>query len=544
MEATMRARFVQTACLLLLLRLAGCGPPEGAPPRLPDLRATGKADESGDARGARYLVTRDPAGRPTKVRIAPDAPRAPASLRQLAVDAAPALDFLRRNQTTLALSSAELEALRPAGLTEDEGSVAVTLEQTFAGHPVLDAGVRVVFRRDGELEVVHLQQARALAPGAPAAMTAAAAADLARRAAGGALPTRPPEVRAVWVAATPAARAAYEVTLTGGDPPASWRYVLDARSGEILSAKPLRTDLAGRGRVWPHNAWVDARTALRALPRLDDGAHLHGRYVEVRDGLGEPAAGVDGRFDFPAGDRRFGEVMAYAHGDALAAYLDALGFPTRRQPLVVTVHAFDDLNAYFDAGTGGLYFGAVAGFRVADDADVIAHELGHAVVDGQAPDLIAGDDGDAAIHEGYADYLACSFADDPYMGEAFWEEVARAGDAEGLARMGFDPRHPGRRCDAPRSWPDDADDDPHLTGMILAGALWDLRAAARRDLGRDDGVRATDRVALAALKYLAPRHNQPRDVLDAVLQADRQLRLGLGEAAVTAFATHGIRTTR
>jgi len=236
--------------------------------------------------------------------------------------------------------------------------------------------------------------------------------------------------------------------------------------------------------------------------------------------------------------------MAYAHVDALAAYLDALGFPTRRQPIVTTVHAFDELNAYYDPRTGGLYFGHVDGFRVADDADVIHHELGHAVVDVQAPGLIAGNDLDAAIHEGYADYLACSFAGDPAMGEAFWKEVETLGEAAALAAIGYDPRHPGRRCDPPRGWTGTADADPHLTGMIFSAALWDLRGAARLALGGRQGSRAADRLALTALRYLAARRNQPRDVLDAVLQADRQLALGLGDAAVAAFGAHGIRTTR
>ena len=541
----MRGFVLKLVLVLNVLRLAGCGPADGEPPTLPSLRPADKADESTDGRGAHYLFTRDAEGRPVKVRIAPDAPRRPAPARSIPVDTEPALDFLRRNQALLGLERAHVEALRATGLAEDDGTVAVDFDQTLDDLPVLDAGVRVVFGRDGEMEVVHLRPARTGPPLSAHVIAAEAAAAAALAAAGGGTPRDPPAVRAGWLARGAAPRPVFEVELTVGDPPDSWRYVVDAVRGELLETTALRTDLTGRGRVWAHNAWVDSRTSLVSLPRLDGGDALRGRYVDVRDGLGPRAAGAAGRFDFPAPDRRFGEVMAYAHLDALAAYLDALGFATRRQPIVATVHAFPELNAFYDSRTGGLYFGAVDGFRVADDADALFHELAHAVVDGQAPALVRGTRDDAAVHEAYADYLACSFADEPHVAEALWEEVARQlGPTETLERSGYDPRHPGRPCDSTRRWPEDADTDPHVTGMIMSGALWDLRAAARRALGRDEGRRTVDRLALVALRYLGARANQPRDLLDALLQADRRLKLDLGDAITTAFANHGVKTTR
>jgi hypothetical protein len=540
----MRGFMPQLVLTLNLLRLAGCGPVDGEAPALPTLRPADKADESTDGRGARYLFTRDADGRPRKVRIAPDSPRAAQPARPIPVDAAPALEFLRRNQGVLGLERPHVDALRPTGLAEDEGTVAVDFDQTIDDLPVVDAGVRVVFGRDGEIEVVHLQPARTGPPLATHALQEGAATLIAVQASGGGPPIDLPTVRRGWLVKEGTPRPVYEVELTVGEPPDSWRYVVDAVHGQVLESTPLRTDLTGSGRVWAHNAWVDSRTMIVPLPRLDGGTALRGRYVEVHDGLGPLAVGAAGRFDFPRTDRRFSEVMAYAHVDALAAYLDALGFATRRQPIVATVNAFPELNAFYDSRTGGLYFGAVDGFRVADDADAIFHELGHAIVDGQAPSLVRGTRDDAAVHEGYADYLACSFADEPHVAEALWHEVAaRGASGETLERSGSDPRHPGRPCDAARRWPEDADTDPHVTGMIVSAALWDLRQAARRSMGRDDGRRSADRLALVALRYLASRGNQPRDVLEALLQADRRLRLDLHDAVVTAFANHGVRTT-
>ena len=512
----MRGFMLPLVLALNLIRLAGCGPADGEPPTLPDLRPHGKADESTDGRGAHYLFTRDNEGRPIKVRIAPDAPRRPPPARPIPIDTEPALDFLRRNQGVLGLERAHLDALRAVALSEDDGSVAVDFDQTLDDLPILDAGVRVVYGRDGEMEVVHLRPARTGPPLSVHVIDAAAATAAVLDAAGGGTPSDTPTVRAGWLARGAAPKPVFEVELAVGDPPDSWRYLVDAVRGELLESTSLRTDLTGRGRVWAHNAWVDNQTSLVSLPRLDGGDALRGQYVDVRDGLGPRAAGTAGRFDFPATDRRFGEVMAYDHVDELAAYLDALGFTTWRQPITATVHAFPELNAFYDSRTRGLYFGAVDGFRVADDA---------------------------AVHEAYADYLACSFTDEPHVAEALWEQVAKQpGASETLARSGYDPQHPGRPCNSTRRWPEDVDTDPHVTAMIMSGALWDLRAAARRSLGRDEGRRAVDRLALVALRYLGARGNQPRDLLEALLQADRRLKLDLRDAITTAFANHGVKT--
>jgi hypothetical protein len=105
-------------------------------------------------------------------------------------------------------------------------------------------------------------------------------------------------------------------------------------------------------------------------------------------------------------------------------------------------------------------------------------------------------------------------------------------------------RSPTRRCDMARRWPEDVAGDPHVTGMILSAALWEVRAAAVHARGLADGRSAADRLVLGALRYLAPRNNDPRDLLDALLQADRRLETALGDAIVAAFAAHGVRTTR
>src|SRR6185503_17541969 len=50
-------------------------------------------------------------------------------------------------------------------------------------------------------------------------------------------------------------------------------------------------------------------------------------------------------------------------------------------------------------------------------------------------------------------------------------------------------------------WPDDVDADPHLTGRILAGALWDMRKELVAELGAGQGVPLSDHLYYVALRH-------------------------------------------
>jgi zinc metalloprotease ZmpB len=204
----------------------------------------------------------------------------------------------------------------------------------------------------------------------------------------------------------------------------------------------------------------------------------------------------------------------------------------------------DELNAYFDPGRDTIVLGLTRDLDVATDAGVVVHEYGHAVVHAYAPALMgSGAPGaqDAAIHEGYADFLACSRFDDPLQGEALHLALYHQGGAESYLRaIDFDPRAPGRHCDARRRWPADASFDPHVTGMILSAALWDLRAAMARQSA--SGANAATRLAFTALTYLAPSNDDLTDVLESILEADRRARGGHATLIRAAFAAHGVTT--
>jgi hypothetical protein len=131
--------------------------------------------------------------------------------------------------------------------------------------------------------------------------------------------------------------------------------------------------------------------------------------------------------------------------------------------------------------------------------DVVYHEYGHgfhgySIVEG------AGGWGDGSLGEGLSDYLAASMNDDPVLAAGFY-----TGGQEPLRRLGPDLR-----------WPEDIESDPHQTGLIIAGALWDLREALVHLHGAAEGVRLADRF----LWHIAMRAADIEDSYVEVLLAD------------------------
>lgn len=116
-------------------------------------------------------------------------------------------------------------------------------------------------------------------------------------------------------------------------------------------------------------------------------------------------------------------------------------------------------NAYWNGTRLNFYASGGGCVSTARIADVVFHEYGHAVTqycyDPWDP---PGD-----MNEAFSDYFATTLTDQPRIGNGY-----------------FGPGSFLREVDRDRVWPRDASPSIHLQGLILAGALWDLR----RDVGR------------------------------------------------------------
>jgi cysteine-rich repeat protein len=111
-------------------------------------------------------------------------------------------------------------------------------------------------------------------------------------------------------------------------------------------------------------------------------------------------------------------------------------------------------------------------------ADVVFHELGHSL---HAQSVIPGmGDFDHHLSEGLADFFAASMTGDTAVGRGFFLDDAPLREIDPVG--------------SERVYPADFDFDPHVSGLIIAGALWDLRKALIKQLGPAAGIARTDKI--------------------------------------------------
>lgn len=304
--------------------------------------------------------------------------------------------------------------------------------------------------------------------------------------------------------------------------PGRGRETVPASEMDVLVDGTIQpTDTDGRLR-WPEGSTaptLEARLSGRRARVINAaGPNFRGRYVADAD-----ASVVLGAPDDALVDAQLG---AFASIDRVSRYIERVApeSPVLTSPVVAEVNAEGECNAFFDGE--GLHFfrGSERCENTARIFDVVAHEYGHVVHRGS---LIEGAGRfDPALSEALSDYLAAAMTDDPGMGRGFFR------DHSPLRHLA--PEDPAR-------WPEDVAGDPHSTGLILAGALWDLRSELIRSLGFESGTLAADRLWFAALLRASDIPSVYAEVL-AADDDDGNLANGTphGCAIQTAFARHGL----
>lgn len=166
---------------------------------------------------------------------------------------------------------------------------------------------------------------------------------------------------------------------------------------------------------------------------------LNGPYVRIEPApmeavppvvpVGLPHAPV---FRFNRGSPDFAAVMVYFHIDRLQRYFEDLnlGYLVQR-PLIAYFSAGEStvLDAGYSqstSGQGSVWFSNTTSVYAAEDADVITHEYGHAILEVKTNERFRIADNDhhpnseaGAIGEGFADYLAYSASYQKTTGNTF-----------------------------------------------------------------------------------------------------------------------------
>lgn len=266
-----------------------------------------------------------------------------------------------------------------------------------------------------------------------------------------------------------------------------------AGSALIFDPNPIvtsgRADLRDGDPVDPYRVW-------RNLARLDGDGYLRGRWVETQTDRPPRAVAPIGVYAYLSADPRFEEAMAYYHGDHAIARADSLGFHGLfDQRLRLRVHATDLDNSWYSRPSHEVVFGD-GGVDDAEDADIILHEVGHAIHDALVPGFGGGDT--RAISEGFADFWAASLTGDPCVAE--WDATAYGPPCL-------------RRTDNDAVYPESLTGSPHADGEIWSGALWDLRGL----LGRE----SAETLALAGFLEQGTESNFPEAALGLLRAAGR-----------------------
>ena len=231
-----------------------------------------------------------------------------------------------------------------------------------------------------------------------------------------------------------------------------------------------------------------------AGPTASMTTSLVGPRVRVTNAAGAPAsatlAASDGQpttwslASDPAGDAQLSAFVHATIGKERArqllpnlAWLD--------QQLVVNVNeAGGSCNASSTGDDLHFFAGDTQCENTALLGDVVYHELGHSV---HFQGLIAGTGTyNIALSEGLADFFAASITRSSAIARGYQFTSAPVRD---LDPVGFDKRAP-----------DDLVPSPHQSGLVIGGALWDLRTLLVDRHGVDDGEARVDRVFVGVLQ--------------------------------------------
>lgn len=322
-------------------------------------------------------------------------------------------------------------------------------------------------------------------------------------------------------------------------PLAEWKIYMDAKTGEVLYKSNQLKDANGKGRVFNPNPVVtlndttledNAQIANSAysevtLESLDDSGMLDGLYASTRT-TSNRIKRSNHQFIFSRNDRGFKEVMVYYHIDTIQRYIQEIGFKNvLNHQIVISIDGRSDDNSHYSPATKDLTFGT-GGVDDAEDAEIIAHEYGHAIQDDQVPGW--GESHEAgSMGEAFGDYLAASFFADikpsvlrPTIGN--WDAVAYSGDEPPCLR----------RLDSNKRYPKDIVREVHADGEIWSACLWELRAAL--------GSRVSDKLIIAH-HFLLSRFATFENGANALITADKNLNQGRNEHVIQdIFARRGI----
>lgn len=469
--------------------------------------------------------------------------------------------FLRDHKKLFGIESAR-RGLEVARQNASSGSARVLYRQVYQGVPVLNSGYLIAVDEAGDVYYVSGDYYPNLeVPTTSASISAQAVVRQMRFDLGSGTgfevlqePRLSIYVEEKRADSTLSYHLAYEAEAKQREPLKAFRYLIDARSGNVLDKTslilhavehgPARTRGAvaregrstsgggnamvnGSGEAYTTNAEAQNNPTTVTLNRLRNLSprRLDGDNVVIQDENGDNATSSSGEFDYSTSNHYFDQVMVYYHSDEFEEWLWGQGLGASRVGKVTAETRSIDGYA-FTIPSQRLAFYSDGSNNPREnptrEGSVMAHEQMH-IVSETYDDL----EQQRAMDEAYSDFFAIAYRHDRQGGQStlVGQYAFRTVDTRRDVDNNFDNRN------------DDNDNDGQDTvyddSLVLSGALWDVKQLL-------NDVQLAAEITLESLKYL---DSNPSflDARDVIVTAEEVLNGGQHECAIMgAFASHGI----
>lgn len=252
------------------------------------------------------------------------------------------------------------------------------------------------------------------------------------------------------------------------------------------------------------------RVPVQMAVKFEDGTFsLSSDFVEIKDFSPPSTAPVTTtipEFNYTRSESGFEDVNAYYHINHFQNYIQSLGFTNIvNYQIAVDVHALNGSdNSNFNGGFNPprLQFGE-GGVDDAEDADVIIHEYGHAIMHSAAPGTNNGTER-KTLDEAIGDYFASSYSRS--LNAFRWEDV--------FTWDGHNEYWNGRSSVSSDHYPEDLNNNLYTDADIWSATLMQIWG----DIGRE----ATDAIMIQAGYSFSSGMTMPQAAL-LFLQADTLL---------------------
>ncbi len=491
----------------------------------------------------------------------------PGSVQDASIAKAHALQMLERHIALLAPGA----ALRDFHLVSNEvhrGIRSLGFTQSYMGMPVI--GGQLSFRYKADRLVVMGSEALSfvksdtlqLAPGISDSEFLATAnrwilQDRASRSTLGAVSS--PRILPIIRSSGVEYRTVVEAIILGQAPIGKWRVYLDARTGALIAREqmlhfgtgslsynvPVRQPLSTRQSFSPQNLDVTLDGSPTSTDASGQLSWSGAAAVQVETGVSGPLIAVTsttgtpltnsaslndgGELVFAAANDEVAEAQlsAFIHAKIVKDHVRGIN-PTLEwldTQLPVRVNIDDDCNAFSDGNSINFFLSSGQCANTALLADVVYHEFGHSMHSNSIIEGVGAFDG--AFSEGLSDYLSASITNDPAMGVGFFRSDAPLRHIDPLDREHI--------------WPQDVG-EIHFTGIIFAGAMWDLRKTLIEKYGQDLGASMSDQYFYGAVQRAS---NIPGTYIEVLLEDDDDGDLSNGTPNIcdinATFGAHGLR---